>query len=186
MGKVKILAIVGMSGSGKSEVVSYLTEQGWARVYFGGIIIGEMKNRGIEVTPENEKIFREQVREEEGKDYVVVRAIENVKNLIQAGQKKIVLDGLYTWTEYKILRKEFGSDLILISLVTTKTIRHNRVANRPERPFDAEEINRRDWSEIENLEKGGPIAIADFYIHNDGSISNMHDQLDEITKNILQ
>ena len=32
---VKILAIVGMSGSGKSVVVDYLTEKGIPKVYFG-------------------------------------------------------------------------------------------------------------------------------------------------------
>ena len=32
--------------------------------------------------------------------------IEEAKGLISAGQKRVVLDGLYTWTEYKILKKE--------------------------------------------------------------------------------
>ena len=37
-GDVKILAIVGMSGSGKSVVVDYLTDKGFPKVYFGGMI----------------------------------------------------------------------------------------------------------------------------------------------------
>ena len=35
---VKILAVVGMSGSGKSVVVDHLTAQGFPKVYFGGMI----------------------------------------------------------------------------------------------------------------------------------------------------
>ena len=36
MKDVKILAVVGMSGSGKSIVVDYLTEKGFPKVYFEG------------------------------------------------------------------------------------------------------------------------------------------------------
>ena len=35
---IKILAIVGMSGSGKSVVVDHLTSKGFPKVYFGGMI----------------------------------------------------------------------------------------------------------------------------------------------------
>ena len=50
---VKILAIVGMSGSGKSVAVDYLTGLGYPKVYFGGMILREMEARGTESTPAN-------------------------------------------------------------------------------------------------------------------------------------
>ena len=61
---VKILAIVGMSGSGKSVVVDHLTNLGLPKIYFGGMIYKEMEKRGIERTAdgESEKHFREMVR----------------------------------------------------------------------------------------------------------------------------
>ena len=99
-GDIKILAIVGMSGSGKSVVVDYLTEKGYPKVYFGGMIYKEMSRRGIVRTAdgESEKKFREMIRETEGKDWVVKQVIEETRGLIGAGQKRIVLDGLYSWT----------------------------------------------------------------------------------------
>ena len=74
---IKILAIVGMSGSGKSVVVDHLTSKGFPKVYFGGMIYKEMERRGIERTPdgESEKKFREMIRETEGKDWVVNQVI---------------------------------------------------------------------------------------------------------------
>ena len=60
MDNVKIIAIVGMSGSGKSVAVDYLTSKGYPKVYFGGMILNEMERRGIEITPDNEKDFREE------------------------------------------------------------------------------------------------------------------------------
>ncbi len=186
MDNVKILAIVGMSGSGKSVIVDYLTEKGVPKVYFGGMIYKEMEKRGIPRTEdgESEKKFREQIREEEGKDWVVRQVITETRDLISAGQKRIVLDGVYSWTEYCTLKHEFPKALTFIAIVVDKHLRYERVANRPGRSFDAAAIRERDRSEIENLEKGGPIAMADYYIINNGTIKESTDQLEEILKKI--
>ncbi|TWP14430.1 dephospho-CoA kinase [TM7 phylum sp. oral taxon 351] len=185
-GNIKIIAVVGMSGSGKSVVVDYLTEKGFPKVYFGGMIYKEMKRRGIEITAdgESEKRFREMIRETEGKDWVVKQVIEEAKSLINAGQKRIVLDGLYSWTEYKILKKEFPGQLTVLAVVVPKALRHFRVGKRPERPFNTKEIQERDRSEVENLEKGGPIAMADYYVLNDESVAKLHDDIDVILDRI--
>jgi len=181
---VKILALVGMSGSGKSVAVDYLTSLGYPKVYFGGMILKEMERRGILDTPENEKKFREEIREKEGKDWVVRQVVDEVRRLIQAGQKRIVLDGLYAWTEYKILRKEFPGEMTVLALVVPKKLRYKRVSERPERPFNHAEIVERDRTEIENLEKGGPIAIADYYVLNDGEIKETQEKIGKILEDI--
>lgn len=186
MDNVKILAIVGMSGSGKSVVVDYLTTKGHPKVYFGGMIYKEMEKRGIERTEdgESEKKFREEIREKEGKDWVVRQVIAETQDLIKAGQKRIVLDGVYSWTEYKTLKKEFPKCLTFIAVVVDKKLRYERVAKRPGRSFDAAAIRERDRSEIENLEKGGPIAAADYYILNNGTIADVETRLNQILKEI--
>lgn len=183
---VKIIAVVGMSGSGKSVAVDYLTSKGVPRVYFGGMIYKEMKRRGIERTEdgESEKHFREMIRETEGKDWVVRQVIDEVRHLVEAGQKRIVLDGVYSWTEMKMLKHEFPGMLTFVAVVVPKKLRYKRVAARPDRPFNAEEIRERDRSEIENLEKGGPIAAADYYVLNDGSVEQMEKKLAEILEEI--
>ncbi len=186
MDNVKILAVVGMSGSGKSVAVDYLTKKGYPKVYFGGMIYKEMEKRGIERTEdgESEKEFREMIRETEGKDWVVRQVIEEVKDLIVAGQKRIILDGVYSWTEYKTLKHEFPKNLTFLAVVVDKKIRYARVAERPGRSFDATAIRERDRSEIENLEKGGPIAAADYYVLNNGTVEEMTTSIDRILKEI--
>ena len=52
----KIIAIVGMSGSGKSVASTYLESMGYSKVYFGGVTMKKLKEEGLEVTPENEKM----------------------------------------------------------------------------------------------------------------------------------
>lgn len=186
MDNVKILAIVGMSGSGKSVVVDYLAAKGYPKVYFGGMIYKEMEKRGIARTEDGsaEQKFREEIRETEGKDWVVRQVIAETKDLIAAGQKRIILDGVYSWTEYKILKKEFPKTLTFIAIVVDKKLRYDRVAKRPGRSFDAKAIRERDRSELENLEKGGPIAAADYYIINNGTIEDIYFRVDEILKEV--
>ena len=181
-----MLAIVGMSGSGKSVVVDYLTAKGYPKIYFGGMIYKEMEKRGIERTEdgESEKKFREEIREKEGKDWVVRQAINEAKDLIAAGQKRIVLDGVYSWTEYKALKHEFPRNLTFLAVVVDRKIRYERISNRTDRAFDAQAIRERDRSEIENLEKGGPIAAADYYILNNGTVSELRQKVDKILEEI--
>ena len=181
---VKIVAFVGLTGSGKSTAVDYLTEKGFPKVYFGGIVLDEVKRRGLELTQENEQPIREELREKEGKDFVVKRIISQIHNLIDAGQHYIVADGLYTWTEYKALKHEFPGEITVIAVVTPKHERKARMAKRPIRPLTSEQVDQRDWAEIENIEKGGPIAIADYFIHNDRDVNWLHEQLDTVLRHI--
>lgn len=180
----KIIAFVGLTGSGKSTAVEYLTAKGYPKVYFGGVIYKAMNEAGIEITPESQQIFREQIRAKEGKDFVVKRIITEINDLVAAGQHRIVADGIYSWTEYKAMKHAFPGELTTIAIVAPKHLRYRRLAERPERPFTEQEATQRDWSEIENLEKGGPIAIADFYVTNNGDLDHFHDQIDKIAEHI--
>ena len=100
--------------------------------------------------------------------------------MINAGQHRLLFDGLYSWTEYKFLKHEFPGELIVAAIVAPKHLRHRRLATRPERPFTAEQANQRDWSEIEDIEKGGPIAIADYYLINDSDITALYAKINSL------
>lgn len=182
---VKIIAFVGLTGSGKSTAVEYLTEKGYPKVYFGGIFYEAMKEAGL--TPGDWKVespFRKEIREKEGKDFIVKRAITQFRNLIAAGQHRIIADGLYSWTEYKALKHEFPGELIVIAVISPKHLRYHRTANRPERPLTTQEALERDWHEIENIEKGGPIAIADYYLMNNKDPEYLYEQIDDVLNHI--
>jgi dephospho-CoA kinase len=76
------------------------------------------------------------------------------------------------------MKHEFPGELTVVAVVSPKHLRQRRLADRPERPLTAVEVDQRDWAEIENIEKGGPIAIADYYILNSGDIDHFHQQID--------
>lgn len=181
---LKILAFVGLAGSGKSTAVEFFTEKGYPKVYFGGVIYDAMKEAGIERTPKSEQKFREAFRETYGKEAVAEKIIEQINNLYHSGQHRIIADGLYSWSEYKALKRAFPAELTIIAIVSHRHLRYQRLANRKERPYTAEEAYQRDTSQIENLEQGGPIAIADHYIINDGSIEELSYKLSTLVDDL--
>lgn len=179
----KLIALVGMSGSGKSVVTDYLEENGWTKLYFGGITYKLMKEAGIERTEDgkSEKEFREKLRREHGPECYAKFLEPEIREELEKGN--VVLDGLYSWYEYKYLIERF-KDLKLICVIADKNLRYARVAARLDRPFDREAIEYRDISEIENLYKGGPIAFADYFILNNGDKEDEINRLKEILEEV--
>ena len=174
----KIIAIVGMCGSGKSVASEYLVNHGYQKVYFGGITYDRLKEEGIERTAETEKKMREYLRAQYGMGCYALLSLPQIKELYQKGN--VVIDDLYSWSEYELLKKEFGENIILLGIVTDKKLRYSRVAIRPGRSYNNEEVKDRDLSELAKLEKGDPIAFADYYVLNNGTKEEYHKRLDEI------
>ena len=175
----KIIAIVGMCGSGKSIASDYYEARGYKKVYFGGVTMDQLQKEGLEVTPDNEKMMRERLRKEYGMAAYAILSLPKIEEYVKTSN--VVLDGLYSWDELVVLQEKF-SDLKVISIVVDKDLRYNRLSVREVRPFNYEQAKNRDISEIENLAKGGPIAYADYYILNNGGLEEYNSELDRITK----
>lgn len=174
----KLIAVVGMSGSGKSIATDYLEKKGWTKIYFGGVIYDKMKEENIEITPDSQKKFREELRKKYGMGVVAMILKDKIINAYC--QNDTVLDGLYSWDEYLILKEAFGDKLKLVCVCCDKKIRYDRVGKRQDRPFNHKEIIERDLAEIENSDKGGPIAYADYYIFNNGNLDSYIKRLEKI------
>lgn len=180
MNNLKVLLLVGMPGAGKSYCVEYLENKGIPSVYFGGITIDEVKSRGLDVNEQNEKLVREELRENEGKGAYAQRMITKIKKLNTDGHDRIVADGLYSWTEYKMFKQAFGENAIVVAVAAPRKVRHERLLHRSIRPLSESEVTNREYAEIENLEKGGPIANADFTLVNDSDADTLLKSLENV------
>lgn len=176
----KAVAVVGMCGSGKSVVTQMFVENGWEQVYFGGVTVGELKKQGIEVNEANERKMREGLREKYGMGAFAVLLKDEILEKLQ--KSNVVLDGLYSWAEYVILKELLGENLILLAVVTNSGLRYQRLSTRKVRPLTREQAVSRDKAEIENLEKGGPIAAADVFVSNNGSVRALKRATQKIVK----
>lgn len=186
MQEKKVLVFVGMPGAGKSVCVEYLKNKGLPFAYFGGITLDEIKRRGMEVNEASEKLVREDIRAKEGKGAYAVRIIKQIEQFFDEGKSCVVIDGLYSWTEYKIFKESFGDKASIIAVIAPRKLRHSRLATREVRPLTEAEASARDYAEIENLEKGGPIANADYFLANDEDVQALENDLQNLLDNELK
>lgn len=180
----KIIAIVGMCGSGKSIASEYYEKLGFKKVYFGGVTMEKVKEAGLEVNEFNERMIRENLRKEYGMGAYAIILLPRIEEYVE--ESNVILDGLYSWDELKILKDKFKDNLVVLSIVVNKKDRYNRLLEREIRPLTNIEAEKRDIAEIENLAKGGPIVFADYYILNNGNLEEYNKALEEVTKEIMK
>jgi dephospho-CoA kinase len=173
---MKLIAIVGMTGSGKSESAKVFKEEGFPVIRFGDITDIELKERGIEINEKNEKFIREQLRKELGMDAYAKKNIPRIRKAFEKSEI-VVIDGLYSWEEYLYLRKEFGDDLEILAIFAPPRMRYERLMKRPIRPLTIEQSIGRDVAEIENIRKAGPIAMSDYVINNIGDLKDLKEDI---------
>lgn len=182
MANHKIAALVGMCGSGKSVVCDMFVNRGWNRIYFGQVTMDELSARGLEKNEKNERSVREELRRVHGPAAFAKLLLPSIEKARLEGDT--ILDGLYSWSEYKCLKEHFGDDLTVIAVITDRKVRYERLTTRVIRPLTNEEAQSRDYAEIENLEKGGPISIADIFLLNNGDVDALSQRIDEIIKSL--
>jgi dephospho-CoA kinase len=183
----KVIAAVGMAGSGKTETITHLQKKyPWKNVYFGEATFDRIKKMGLEINYKNEKMVREDIRNELGMGAYAILALPKIEKILKTDDV-VLVESLYSWEEYKILKEKFGDNFITISTFASPATRFERLTKRSkERPIKSmEEFNTRDYSEIENTDKGGPIARADYTIVNESNLKELHGEINIIINKIL-
>ncbi len=185
MKKNIIVAVVGMTGAGKSEATQFFIEKGFKRVYLGDVTFEEMKRQNLEVTPENEKMVRESLRAEGDMAIYAKKSVDKIQRLFEDGEN-VVVESMYSWSEYKFFKQKFKEKFLVLSVVTDRGLRAKRLATRAVRPLSDEQVTVRDFSEIENIEKGGPIAIADFFVVNNADFDSLKKNVERLIEKLFE
>ncbi len=178
----KVVALVGMAGAGKSEVSAVFEKNGYAIVHFGDATQKEIAKRGLAVNEANERAMREMLRKEYGMAAFAELNKEYIDEALRTSD--VVVDGLYSWSEYIVMRDYYVGRFSVVAVWTSPKLRYERLSKRPVRPLTPEEAFSRDNSEISNLEKGGPIAMADYMIINNGTLEELREKTQQLVEEI--
>jgi dephospho-CoA kinase len=178
----RIVAVVGMAGSGKSELCSFLRRHGLGYVHFGDLTMDELGRRGLQVSEANERLVREELRAAHGMAAYAVLNLPRIDEALSTGH--VVVDGLYSWEEYLVLKERYGLRLLVVAVSASPATRAHRLGGRTVRPLTSTELASRDRAEIENLNKGGPIAMADIMLVNEGAIDDLQRQAGRVLEAI--
>jgi len=168
---MKVVSIVGMTGAGKSQVSRVFEENGFIRIRFGDVTDEEIKKRDLELNEKNERYIRELLRKQHGMSAYARLNLPRIDSALK--HSDVVIDGLYSWEEYTFLKNYYGEDFYVVVVWASPRTRYARLTARLNRRLTLDEAASRDRAEIENVNKGGPIAMADFTIINESSLENL-------------
>lgn len=178
-----IIAIVGLSGSGKTEASDFFKKNMKIPViHFGNIINEYIDNHKLTHDEATHRKIREEIRRKHGNEAMALLNEEKIKKALE-NNLIVVIDGLYSWEEYLYLRSKFPKiKIYLLAIFADKAIRYERALKRHYRPNLSHE--ERDINELVGTNKGPPIAFADFLIKNNFSLNELHDKLEEIYRTV--
>lgn len=179
-----ILVVVGLPGSGKSEVSDYIRSKGIPMFRTGDVIREEVVNRGMELTIKNQEAISKKLREEEGMDAPARRTGEKIK---AADSGLICVEGPRDMHEISYLAG-LGR-LVLLVVDAPDELRFERLKNRggSRDPKTREEFEWRDRSERERGQ--GEVLATEKYpkhvIENTGSREELRRKVDKVLKKLL-
>ena len=187
--KNKIIAIVGLPGSGKTEVGKFFINLGFQPIRLGQLTLDEVKKRGLKPGEASERPIREAIRKKYGMAAYATLNLPKINSLLK--KNGVLIDGLYSWEEYLEFKKKYNKKLTVIAIYASPKTRHQRLATRiwdkkrdikmVNRPYTKEQAEKRDRAEIGNLHTGGPIAMADFTIINEGQKTELSKNLKKVS-----
>lgn len=182
MSNQRILAIVGMAGAGKSEAAAYFTSKKIPVLRFGDQTDIGLTELGKPLNEANERKYREELRSELGMAAYAIKIKPRIDEALKH-HDIVVLDGLYSWEEYTYLLAAYPV-LKVVCIYARPDVRYARLTKRRIRHLTPEEARTRDIAELEHLHKGGPIALADFMVINETSLSHMHRSLANVLREV--
>jgi dephospho-CoA kinase len=176
-----VIAIVGMPGAGKAVASNTAKEFSIPVFLCGDVLREEAKIRKIVVTPENFGKLMFQMRQDEGSSVMIKRLLPKISD---AKSKIVMVEGLRSIDELESLMNNF--EVILLAIHANPKQRFQRLIHRGrgDDPKTIDEFNARDSREL-SLGVGSVIALADYMIINDSTLTKFQQKLMDFFKNLL-
>ena len=160
---LRIVAITGMPGAGKSTAAQALAKQGWQRIVMGDVIRAETKRRGLEPNAKNTGEVMKSLRTERGESAVAELCLETIAKM---GADKVVVDGIRSVAEVEAFRKRADVMLVAVDASPARRFELLRERGRSDDPLTLDMFEERDLREL-GVGIGEAIALADATISNE-------------------
>lgn len=171
---MKILVIVGMPASGKNIARLYTESRGIPYFATGDLVRAEVKSRGSQGPAQTAAVSTE-LRGEDGMG--VTRMA--LTAALESGKPLVFLEGMRSWPEIDLIRRK--AEVVVIAFVAPRQTRLRRVMVRGRDDDSAAAFDGRDLREIE-YGASVPVALADEYILNTGTVEEAFVDLDRIVR----
>jgi dephospho-CoA kinase len=171
--QMKIFIIVGMPAAGKNIARIYAEERGLPYFATGDLVREEVRRRGIEPTPGNMARLSTELRGEDGMGVTRLALTSAMKTEAPV----VMIEGMRSWPEIELIRKNAPS--VVLAFVAPLSLRRERIVSRGRSDDKAAAFEERDDREI-SYGTAAPIALADEYILNTGTLEEALKAMDAI------
>ena len=172
---MKIFIIVGMPASGKNVARVYAEKKNVPYYATGDIVRAEIKKRDIKPDPAGMARISDELR---GEDGMGVTRLALAAALSEKGGA-VFLEGMRSWPEIELIRK--GAPCVVVAFVAPRQLRKERIISRGRADDSVDAFDERDRREIA-YGASIPVALADEYILNTGTMDDAINDLHVIVK----
>ncbi|MFW9939786.1 MAG: AAA family ATPase [Candidatus Thorarchaeota archaeon] len=178
---MKICAIVGYAGSGKTTAIEAIRDLGLV-VTMGDIVRNEAKKRNLEPSGKTIGRIAKELREKGGPGIIAKKCVDLIKN---KDEQVIIVDGVRSISEVNVFRKFWKFPIIAI--VVNEEERFNRLfkRGRSDDPKNLDDLKERDKREIQFGLKE-VIQNADYKIRNDSTIEDLKKKTRSLILKIIE
>jgi len=175
-----IIAVTGLIGSGKDEVASYLyKEHGFVLFDHSVILETILKEQGRPVTRQEKR----NLRIERGNAFTAELINQEIRS---RNLRNVVIGSLRRPEEVIILKDAFPDAKLLVVKAdfSRRLSREQKRAQYSDAPETEEDFYAQDQEEERLYEFSKTFAMADAAITNNGSLEELHREIDRILKNL--
>lgn len=172
---MKIFVIVGMPAAGKNIARAYAESHGLIYYATGDIVRAEVKKRSVEANAGNTAKISDELR---GKDGMGVTRLA-LEKVLKSGAAVGFLEGMRSWPEIELIKKK--ADGVVVAFLAPRSLRLKRIVERGRSDDLPQVFDERDQREI-SYGTAIPIALADAYLLNTGTMDDTIRELDAIVK----
>ncbi len=182
---LQVIGIVGLPGSGKTEITKALSRFDVPSVRMGDVVWGELKRRGQAITEANVGKLSNEFRKNEGMGAIAKRCVPLIENCGK-GKRAVVVDGIRGIAEVDEFRKAVGKNFHLIGVWASQGTRYRRIASRKREDdtLTPESFKEKDLREL-GWGLGDAIALSDFMVLNEGDKQGLSKRSEELFKKII-
>jgi dephospho-CoA kinase len=180
-----VIGLVGLQGSGKTEVAKTFARFNVSYVRMGDVVWEELKRRGEEITEASVAKLANELRQAEGLSAIAKRCVPLILERGK-GKRAVIVDGLRGIAEVEEFRRAFGEKFHLLGVQADEKARYSRVVSRG-RADDAaalEEFRQKDRREL-GWGLGDALAHADVTITNEGTLEELRQKAIEFFEQVV-
>ena len=175
---MRVIATVGLAGSGKGEFAAVAERAGVSVVTMGDVIRGECRERGLDPAEHHGEVASA-LREENGPTAIAEASLPHVEATLEEAET-VVVDGVRSGVEVDVFEDRFDDSFTLVGIEAPFELRKERVDDRGRDDIESGEgLAARDEREL-GFGLGEALGRADVTIENTGTLETFRERVREV------